>query len=110
MLPDVHMPTADVYRRFDAIGLGSDDALAADATDAAPAWTSWAALDAERLLPLLVNDLERPAFDLAPPLARLRADAEQRLGRPVRMSGSGSSLFTLFDDEPEARRRRPTAR
>jgi len=55
------------------------------------------------LLPLLVNDLELPAFAIKPELGEMRGAMEQAAGRPVRMSGSGSSLFTLFDDADEAR-------
>ena len=55
-----------------------------------------------QLLPKLINDLEAPAFSLDPRLARLRSETEQRLARPVRMSGSGSSLFTLCDTLTEA--------
>ena len=96
-LPGIHMPTPAVYRRFDEMGLGNllrwnDE----------PAWSTWAALPAIELLPLLVNDLEAPAFAINPDLGRLRMEIEQLLGRPVRMSGSGSSLFTLYDTEPEA--------
>ena len=50
----------------------------------------------------LVNDLEPPAFALRPDLARLRSRIERNLGQPVRMSGSGSTLFTLFDDHGSA--------
>ena len=39
---------------------------------------------------------------ISAPLAGLRAEIEQMLGRIVRMSGSGSSLFTLFDAHDEA--------
>ena len=92
VLPDVAMPTADVYRRFDAMGLGNP----AD-VDVEPDWPAWAALPATDLLPRLVNDLEPPAFALRPDLADLRASLEESLARPVRMSGSGSTLFTLFD-------------
>ena len=42
------------------------------------------------------------AFSLSPPLAALRRALERRLGRPVRMSGSGSTLFTLYDAAEEA--------
>ena len=45
---------------------------------------------------------KRPAFDLHPDLGTLRDEAERRLGRPVRMSGSGATLFTLYDDPAEA--------
>jgi 4-diphosphocytidyl-2C-methyl-D-erythritol kinase len=46
--------------------------------------------------------LEPAAFQISPQLGELRTRHESLLGRIVRMSGSGSSLFTLFDDEAEA--------
>jgi 4-diphosphocytidyl-2-C-methyl-D-erythritol kinase len=98
VLPDLLMPTADVYRRFDQLGLGREQ----DVADA-PNWREWAGLSSRQLLPRLVNDLERPAFEIAPQLGKLRDRLEALLGRPVRMSGSGSSLFTLFDSETDAR-------
>jgi 4-diphosphocytidyl-2C-methyl-D-erythritol kinase len=63
---------------------------------------SWPALPARALLARLVNDLEQPAFDLRPELGQLRSEIEQLIDRPVRMSGSGSTLFSLFDTEAEA--------
>jgi 4-diphosphocytidyl-2C-methyl-D-erythritol kinase len=59
-------------------------------------------MDALHLLPMLVNDLEQPAFDLSNDLSQLRDRAEQVLQRPVRMSGSGSTLFTIFDTSAES--------
>ena len=50
----------------------------------------------------LVNDLEPAAFALAPELGALQDRAASILGRAVRMSGSGSSLFSLFDHLSEA--------
>ena len=97
VLPEIHMPTATVYRRFDEMGLGFDEHIAREAD-----WEQWADLSAKELLVRLVNDLERPAFEIRPDLGTLRAEIELSLGRPVRMSGSGSSLFTLFDQEREA--------
>lgn len=97
VLPDIHMPTATVYRRFDELSLGFDDAIAHE-----PDWEKWTAANAKELLPGLVNDLERPAFEIRPDLGTLRAGIEAKFMRPVRMSGSGSSLFTLFDDADEA--------
>lgn len=97
VLPDLHMPTAEVYRRFDALGLGHDDAIAR-----VPDWNDWAMLPADDLMPRLVNDLEQPAFEIRPELGRLRERIELALARPVRMSGSGSCLFTLCDGQSEA--------
>jgi 4-diphosphocytidyl-2-C-methyl-D-erythritol kinase len=97
-LPDVHMPTAAVYRRFDELGLGFDEHIEGDL----PGWSEWSSRKSKDLLVGLVNDLERPAFEIRKDLGTLRADIELKLGRPVRMSGSGSSLFTLYDEPGEA--------
>jgi 4-diphosphocytidyl-2-C-methyl-D-erythritol kinase len=97
LLPEIMMPTALVYRRFDEMGLGNDRDVEAELD-----WAAWARLGARDLLANLVNDLELPAFAIAPELAKLRQRTERLLDRPVRMSGSGSSLFTLFDLQVEA--------
>ena len=97
VLPQVEMPTPAVYRRFDEMRLGREQ----DLTDE-PDWIAWSSLPASELLPRLVNDLEPPAFAIKPELGELRAALEQKLSRIVRMSGSGSSLFTLCDDAAEA--------
>ncbi|MDB5173709.1 MAG: ispE [Phycisphaerales bacterium] len=98
VLPAVVMPTPDVYKRFDAMGLGVSQDI-----DNEPDWEAWAELEADDLMAELVNDLETPAFAIAPELGVLREGVEKTVGRPVRMSGSGSSLFTLFDTDAEAR-------
>ncbi|HEY7089711.1 MAG TPA: 4-(cytidine 5'-diphospho)-2-C-methyl-D-erythritol kinase [Tepidisphaeraceae bacterium] len=97
-LPGIAVPTAPVYRKFDQMGLGDEASM-----DTQPPWQQWADLSAGPLLAKLVNDLETPAFAICPKLANLREEMEQSLGRIVRMSGSGSSLFTLFDDLAEAK-------
>ena len=99
LLPSRAMPTPAVYRQFDQMGLGKHGNLANE-----PVWDKWASLPAADLLEVLVNDLEPAAFTIAPDLGELRAEAQRMLLRPVRMSGSGSSLFTLFDERTEAQR------
>jgi 4-diphosphocytidyl-2-C-methyl-D-erythritol kinase len=98
--PPFGLSTRDVYARFDEMGLGFDAALEAAAE---PDWDAWAKLPARELLERLVNDLEPAAFSVSGELAKLRQGLEQRVGRVVRMSGSGSSLFTLFDSGEESR-------
>jgi 4-diphosphocytidyl-2-C-methyl-D-erythritol kinase len=98
VLPDIHMPTAAVYRKFDELDLGFDSEIQTQID-----WNEWAQRNAKELLISLVNDLERPAFEIRRDLGTLRSEIELTLGRTVRMSGSGSSLFTLFDEEQEAR-------
>jgi 4-diphosphocytidyl-2-C-methyl-D-erythritol kinase len=96
LLPPITMPTPAVYRKFDEMELGTD-LESADAQPPAPE------LPTMELLGLLRNDLESPAFAIAPELAALRGSAERIAGRPVRMSGSGSALFTLYDSQAQAR-------
>ena len=97
--PPFALSTRDVYARFDEMGLGFDSALAPAAE---PDWDAWAALPARELLGRLVNDLEPAAYSISPDLLALRARLEDAVGRVVRMSGSGSSLFTLFDAGEES--------
>jgi 4-diphosphocytidyl-2C-methyl-D-erythritol kinase len=97
ILPSFPMPTPRVYRRFDEMNLGKQSSIEIE-----PDFAAWARLPAREMLVYLVNDLEAPAFDLNPALGRLRAAWEQRLGQIVRMSGSGSTLFTLYDQRPPA--------
>ncbi len=105
ILPHQAIATPGVYKRLDT--LNKWDARTETKEDAnwsaEPDWAHWTTLPANQLLPLLLNDLERPAFDVAPEIGQLRDRAEQLMGRIVRMSGSGSSLFTLFDEEAAAR-------
>jgi 4-diphosphocytidyl-2C-methyl-D-erythritol kinase len=92
--PPFALSTQEVYERFDAMGLGFDEALEPGEE---PEWGAWAGLPARELMARLVNDLEPAAFSVRPELARLREKVEGVAGRAVRMSGSGSSLFTLYD-------------
>ncbi len=95
ILPEISMPTPAVYRQFDQMPSCPDFDQAVD-------WAQWCNLSAEVLLRMLQNDLEPSAFALCPNLARLRESAQSLVARPVRMSGSGSTLFTLFDTKDEA--------
>lgn len=95
----IALATPAVYRRFDQLE------PARSPTDLARApgdWAQWAELGSAALLSRLENDLEPAAFSLAPALGELRDQLERALQRPVRMSGSGSTLFTLFDSPGEA--------
>jgi 4-diphosphocytidyl-2-C-methyl-D-erythritol kinase len=97
IFPRLSVATPAVYQKFDQMKLGSTAAV-----ESQPDWNKWTNLSATELLPLLVNDLEAPAFALHPQLGKLREDIEQFLTRIVRMSGSGSTLFTLTDEPSEA--------
>lgn len=97
ILPPIAISTAAVYQEFDRMGLGSAPDVRHE-----PDWSAWARLHAAALLPKLVNDLEPAAFSLDASLRKLREEMEHELGRIVRMSGSGSTLFTLFDETSDA--------
>src|SRR5690606_26513362 len=94
ILPGIHVATPAVYKQYDSLPAPPDDGE--------PDFAAWSNLPADDLLPVLRNDLEPAAFSLHPELADLRRHAEAALGRIVRMTGSGSTLFTLFDDPQEA--------
>ena len=103
ILPHRAMPTAPVYRTFDEMR-NERRLVEAVPLEVEPPWQDWTSLDAVDLLPKLVNDLEPAAFTIDPGLGKLRTDLEQTLGRVVRMSGSGSALFSLYDGHVEAER------
>ncbi len=48
------------------------------------------------------NMLEAPAMEVCPVLREISARLRAMAGRPVRISGSGSTLFTAFDGRDEA--------
>jgi len=97
VLPPMHVSTAECYRQFDFMGLGDDECVGNG-----PDFSAWASLNAADLSSRLINDLEPAAFALQPNLAALRDRIEQDTKRIVRMSGSGSSLFVLADDQAVA--------
>lgn len=97
VLPQFPMPTPAVYRRFDEMNLGDERHVSEE-----PDWAAWSKLSAAELMPRLINDLEPPAFSLRPELGEMRGALEKTFGRIFRMSGSGSSLFSLCDRFDEA--------
>lgn len=97
LLPDLAMPTPAVYRELDRIS-----AQRSGPRPMFELYQQWTRLPTQQLLPLLRNDLEEPCFSISPALGRLRQRAEAFLLRPVRLSGSGSSFFTLYDTLSEA--------
>lgn len=58
--------------------------------------------DSRHVGAMLFNDLEPAAFALEPRLAALHGTLGDLDGRPVRMTGSGSCLFAIFDSRTEA--------
>ncbi len=94
-LPDFGVPTAEVYRRYDPVSPTPDQPLE-------PLLEALSRSDLTAVLQALWNGMEPLAFALRSDLGALRDALEGSAGRPVRMSGSGSTLFTLTETEPEA--------
>jgi 4-diphosphocytidyl-2-C-methyl-D-erythritol kinase len=92
-LPGYSLSTRDVYARFDEIECRQRSTEGVDPQQA----PAWATLSAPQLMEHLFNDLEEPAFAIRPGLRDLKEDLQRKLDRVVRMSGSGSTLFTLAD-------------
>lgn len=94
--PMTPLSTPEVYRRFDAMGLGMRFA-----EKPAPAWSG-----TEQALAGIAaagNDLTEPAATIAPEIAEvsqiLRADPRVRYAA---LSGSGATLFALTENAEEA--------
>ncbi len=62
----------------------------------------WNPAFARTLDDLLANDLEAAAVRLCPPVARLRARLRAAGARAVGLSGSGPTLFGVFEDPAAA--------
>lgn len=108
--PGISLATADVYAAWDALEgaltpapPGStmralSDFLASDPSDPATG--------AGRLAALLTNDLEAAAVRLCPPVGRLRRSLEAEGAVAVGMSGSGATVFGVFESAEAAARAR----
>ena len=88
--PDVASPTGEVYRAFDA-----GPPSRADRPAPPPGWDVAAVID---WLADQRNDLQGPAIARAPLIAQaIAAAAALPEARLVRMSGSGATVFALFE-------------
>lgn len=94
--PGVPSSTGAVYRAFDAEGSGGADRPAPPA-----AWNAVSVID---WLAVQRNDLQAPAVTLAPAIGEALAATAALPGlRLTRMSGSGATVFALFDTIAAAR-------
>ena len=100
--PGVPLATRDVYAAYDA------RAGSLTPPEPGPSIRALLALPEEaRALPLLVrNDLEPAATQLLPAVAELRKEIEASGATAVSLSGSGPSVFGVFEDERAAREAR----
>jgi 4-diphosphocytidyl-2-C-methyl-D-erythritol kinase len=94
VLPGLHCSTAEVYAAFDRL---PDRPIHPSLGEVRTATHS-----AARLMEVLYNDLEPAAFAVAPQLHRLAERVTELATGPVRMSGSGSTLYRLFDRRDDA--------
>lgn len=94
--PGLPSPTGAVYRAYDQAPAGG-----ADCPDAPADWSSAAVID---WLKAQRNDLEAPALRVTPGIGEAMAAMRAAPGcRLTRMSGSGATVFGLFDDADSAR-------
>jgi 4-diphosphocytidyl-2-C-methyl-D-erythritol kinase len=93
--PAAALSTAEVYRKFEPkVGqtFARAEALVKRLPKSKPS----------DIYPYLENDLESSAFAINGELGDLRRSLEKLLNVPVRLSGSGSALFALFDTRQQA--------
>lgn len=98
-IPAMRCSTAEVYARFDALGLGGPLDLRGDPHDLADALARG---DTDRIAGLARNDLEAAALDLYPELEPGRLAMQDVGARAVLLAGSGSSWLGLCFDEASA--------
>ena len=94
-LPKIHISTPQVYARY-------NPASPSHGGDLGGLLHALEQNDLKAALSLLFNEMEDLSFGLEPALGELRTRLEEIARRPVRMSGSGSTLFTLAASEAEA--------
>lgn len=94
ILPEIHLPTRDVYAAWDR-----------SPTHSGRPWIEsilQPARGAEALMPHLFNDLEPTAEAMRPALGGVMEEVGRLAGSMVRMTGSGCGLFRLFDEREGA--------
>jgi 4-diphosphocytidyl-2-C-methyl-D-erythritol kinase len=96
ILPELQCATPAVYRAWDQLTTQPPRPKLADVLAARGS--------AAALMDTLFNDLEEPAFAVVPELRALHARVADVTGQAVRLTGSGSAMFRLFDDAPAAAR------
>ncbi len=105
--PGIALPTAAVFRLYDALG-GRSPSDSEGLTSEDPRSTMRALLepardpDAPSRLSALRNDLEAAAIRLCPPVARLRDRLRAAGALFAGMSGSGATVYGVFETEAAA--------
>lgn len=94
VLPSVHSATRDVYAAWDRLESHPERPSLQEILQQADS--------PAMLMQYLFNDLEEPAFRVSPQLSELSERLNELAEGPVRMTGSGSAFFRLFDSGTEA--------
>lgn len=94
LLPGVHVPTPAVYAAWDEQPCSSPP----------PAANAFFADSADVWIQQCLNDLQPAALRLFPQLGQVLQQSQDICNRPVVLTGSGSAMYTAFDDVALARR------
>jgi 4-diphosphocytidyl-2-C-methyl-D-erythritol kinase len=95
--PNLHVSTADVYRKWDEMNKGEHEKKAVSDIN-----ETIGQLKEERGDLPLYNDLEQPAFELHPEIKSFKQILLSMGAKNVLMTGSGSAVFAACRDELEA--------
>lgn len=95
--PGEPLATREVFRAYDVLHPAAKELAPAE-----PPAAGWLA-DPARLSQLLHNDLEAAAVRLCPAIRRLRRELAARGAQAVGMSGSGPTVFGVFESPAAAR-------
>lgn len=94
IFPPLHCPTPKIYQIFD------------DLTSRTKQSDEYAVRQLAQQYPdnpkALFNDLSESTFTFAPSLRRVQQNLQDQMDRPIYLTGSGSTLFTMADDHVEA--------
>ena len=105
MTPSVPVSTPDVFAAFDAIRSHGDPAVRMTSTHLAEelrAKLSAADLVARAGAMTVANDLLPAIALVVPAIVPFRRALSRLLARPIGLSGSGPTLWALYDSEAEA--------
>jgi len=103
--PGDALSTADVFAAWDLRPPSLTPARSGSILRALSAFLDAnAELDGDRLANLLVNDLAESAESLCPSMSQLMGRVWESGARAVGMSGSGATVFGVFDSAEQARR------
>lgn len=105
--PGEPLRTADVFAAWDALSPSLTPVPPGSTLRSLSAFLAPQAERAEfdwaQLTDLLVNDLSGVAEQLCPPMAQLMSKVSECGARGVGMSGSGATIFGIFDSQEQAR-------